>query len=58
MNWRKRNYRICIWCGKEWNVSVKYPAEHEYICPVCKYGYNWLKKICRGCKGGKVLYRD
>ena len=50
MNWRKRNYCICIWCGKEWNVSVKYPAEHEYICPVCKYGYNWLKKICRGCR--------
>lgn len=46
----KHSYRICIWCGERWNVSVKYPMEWDYICPVCKDGYNWLKKCCKRCE--------
>lgn len=34
---QKYNYRICDKCGKEWNVSKKYPTSQGYICPDCRY---------------------
>lgn len=29
------NYRTCVWCGKEWNVSVQ-NKDKQYSCPVCR----------------------
>lgn len=31
----EKNYKTCIWCRKEWNVSVQNTAEY-YVCPVCR----------------------
>lgn len=31
-------YKVCIYCGLEWNVSI-YDRYDFYICPVC-----WKKR--------------
>lgn len=35
----KRNpdavYKVCMYCGTEWNVSVK-DNEKYYVCPKCR----------------------
>ena len=47
-------YKTCIYCGTEWNVSVRDKYD-RYICPVCR---NKAKRECTAYEQKTILKQN